>query len=246
MVFACLGETLLSVVRHGFESLNLSWVYLKEPAFDARAFVNPRRGIGAVAGTQRNPAEQEMLFEFFPLLDRCRTEFVIGASLPATFYEGMVPGSRVQGRPPVSLVVSRFRCPRSVETICRGRPVSTSSVAKSRRKSCGVKVTGAPSVHEACMGCDGVQYTTDVTVGENVLCGSDQRELLDRAMCEYARTSSPITWPRRLPVRTRILATAFWAFRRISSWPRWYSGKARSRVVSKGSETSRNDNEPRL
>lgn len=77
LVFAGFGEALLGVFGHGFEASGLGRIDLKEAAFDAGALVNARRGVGTMAGAQRDPAEEETLLEFCPFLGCCGAEFMV-------------------------------------------------------------------------------------------------------------------------------------------------------------------------
>lgn len=61
-------QSLLGVFGHRFDASGLRRVDLQEAAFDAGVLVNARGGVGAVAGPQRDPAKQEVLFEFLPFI----------------------------------------------------------------------------------------------------------------------------------------------------------------------------------
>jgi hypothetical protein len=84
LVFPGFGEALFGVFGHRFQSSGLGGVDLQESAFNAGVLVDAGCGEGAVAGPQRDPAKQEMLFEFLPFIGRRTPEFMVRASLPAT------------------------------------------------------------------------------------------------------------------------------------------------------------------
>jgi len=79
LVFTGFGQALPGVFGHRFDAGGLARVDLQEAAFDASVLVNARCGVGAVAGAQCDPAEEEVLFEFAPFLGRGAAEFMVGA-----------------------------------------------------------------------------------------------------------------------------------------------------------------------
>lgn len=64
--------------------------------------MHARGGVGAVAGAQCDPAEEEVPFEFFPLLDRRGAEFILRAGLAAALVLEMFQIGVVQGNIPLA------------------------------------------------------------------------------------------------------------------------------------------------
>ena len=89
-VLAGFGEAFLSVGGHFLEPARLGEIDLEEAALDAGVFVDTRGGVGAVAGSEGDSSEEEVLFEVGPFLGGGRPQFPVGAGLAASFYEGVV------------------------------------------------------------------------------------------------------------------------------------------------------------
>jgi hypothetical protein len=68
----------------------LGGVDLQEPALDAGVFVHAGCGVLAVAGVQRDPAQEEVFIELFSFLGSRRTHLVVTAFAAAAFDEGVM------------------------------------------------------------------------------------------------------------------------------------------------------------
>lgn len=66
LVVSCFIEPFFGIGGHVLDSTCLSWIHLKEPALSAGVFMHARGCVGAVAGAQRDPAQEEVLFELCP------------------------------------------------------------------------------------------------------------------------------------------------------------------------------------
>jgi hypothetical protein len=70
---------------------SLGGVDLQEPALDAGVFVHAGCGVLAVAGVQRDPAQEEVFIELFSFLGSRRTHLVVTAfGAAAAFDEGVM------------------------------------------------------------------------------------------------------------------------------------------------------------
>jgi hypothetical protein len=80
----------LTTARALPDPASLGGVDLQEPALDAGMFVHAGCGVLAVAGAQRDPAQEEVFIELFSFLGSRRTHLVVTAFAAAAFDEGVM------------------------------------------------------------------------------------------------------------------------------------------------------------
>lgn len=175
LVFSRFSKALFSVFGHHFDAACLGRVNLQEAAFDAGVLMNARGGIGAMACAQSDPAEEEVLFEFAPLLGRRGPEFTLGSGLTAALDEGVVrlndvlrkDGLVSPGRFQIQVTQKRGD---NMQRKARPDKLRGEEAAKVMRGE-GDRRAG---ISEACMCGAAVEDAADIGVRENVLAWSDQ------------------------------------------------------------------------
>ena len=88
-------EALFGVLGHLVDAAKLRWIHAQEPAARAGVLVHARRAVGPVTLAERNPAQQEMLFELGPFVTVGDPVFSNGTQLSPPFNKRLVRGDEV-------------------------------------------------------------------------------------------------------------------------------------------------------